>query len=116
MTTCSRSGLGSSGIVVGESVRCQVRVTDGPDQSALAVDNRDAPVEACPEHNVRNLEGRPRVDDDRVRRHDVRDRSSCGGHSKPASEDHHPRQRADGDRANWPEVQAARTEKCAQLV
>jgi hypothetical protein len=72
-TTWSRSGLGSSGIDLGEPVRGEVCVTDGPDQSALAVDDRDAFDEGGAKHEVRCLEGRGGVENDRVGRHHVRD-------------------------------------------
>ncbi len=48
-------------------------MADGPNQSALAVDDRDAFDEGGPKHEVRRLEGCAGVEDDRVGGHHVRD-------------------------------------------
>jgi len=71
--TGSRSDLGSTGRDLGKAIRGEVCVTDDPDESAPAVDDRDALDEGRSEKTVRNLEGRARVDDDRVSRHHIRD-------------------------------------------
>jgi hypothetical protein len=68
-----RSGLSLNGIDLGESVGGEVCVTDGPNESALAVDDRDAFDGGGPKRKVRCLDGCASVEDHRVGRHHVRD-------------------------------------------
>jgi hypothetical protein len=48
-------------------------MADGPNQFALAVHDRDAFDEGGPKHDVRYLECRAAIEDDRVGGHHVRD-------------------------------------------
>jgi hypothetical protein len=68
-----RSGFGSNAIDFRESVRREVCMADGPNQFALAVHDRDAFDEGGPKHDVRYLECRAAIEDDRVGGHHVRD-------------------------------------------
>ena len=73
LSLAARSGLTSDRLDLGKSVRGEMCVTDGPDQSALAIDDRDALEKGGPKQDVRRLEGRAGIEDDRVRRHHVGD-------------------------------------------
>jgi hypothetical protein len=68
-----RFDLSSIAIDLGESVCGEVCMADGPNQSALVIDDRDAFDERRPKHEVRCLQGRAGLDDDGVGGHHVRD-------------------------------------------